>query len=473
MRPLFLHAAWLVLLITVGCSRAHPDVEAPKVVARAFPSAPRHGALLACPSDGSLDVLRHTIELRVQLAPSASILGTGEILLRARRDVSTIALDAQNLRVATVSRNSRSLDFRQVKDRICVDLNEAFSKGSEIALRLRWEVPIDNEVPHFSNSDVWAGYGTSAWMPTVQDPAQRATLQLAITADSALLIGASGRAGERRDAGAGLIHQTFTVDLPSPPFLYGFAVGRFSQAELTVDGFKLRVLGPIGADLTKVLTLTAPMYRFLASHIGAALATPEYLQVLVQGDAAQEAAGLSFISVDALKDVQEDPTEDWIFAHELAHQWFGWLVACDDFSDFWLNEGFATFMVAAVKEDRWGHAAYEREVALWRERSAKVHADGLDMPVSLSRPGSRAQAPLTETDLQARGITYSRGALVLHKLRMELGDVAFWAAIRYYVAQRSGKGARAEDLRSSLEAVTHKDLSAFFEKWVYTVAPDL
>jgi aminopeptidase N len=472
MRRLILHSAWLAFASSVACS-PHQNIASPKVTARADLGAPRRQAQAACAAYGSFDVLSHAVEFMVQLAPSASLLGTGQIVLRAKRDVSTITLDIQNLKVSTIATDSGTLVFQQTGDSVCADLGRRLSKGTDIALRLSWEVPIGNDVPHFSTADVWGGYSTSAWMPTVQDPAQRATLQLGITTDSALLIGASGRAGRRTEVGAGLIHQVFTLDRPSPPFLFGFTVGRFSQAELMVDGVKLRALGPKGADLTKVLTLTAPMYRFLVSHIGAALATPEYLQVFVQGEAAQEAAGLAFISVDALEAVREDPTEDWIFAHELAHQWFGWLVACDNFSDFWLNEGFATFLVAAVKEDHWGHAAYEREVALWRERSAKVHADGLDMPVSLSEPGSFAQAPLTESELQARGITYARGALVLHKLRTDLGDVAFWSAIRDYVARRAGKGARTEDLRLSFEAVTHKDLGAFFKRWVYTAAPDL
>jgi aminopeptidase N len=473
MRRSGLHAASLSLFV-IGCSRPHPDIASPKAIASAPNARPRPLAEDACGAvEGSVDVLDQAVELIVKLAPSASMSGTGHVVLRAKRDASTIVLDAQHLRISAISTSSGPLSFQEMGDRICVGLPHLISKGTKVTLNISWEVPIGADVPHFSKDDVWAGYSTSAWMPTIQDPAQRATLELGITAQSELLVAASGLSGERSAAGSGMIHQSFKLDRPSPPFLFGFTVGRFSQAELTVDGFKLRALGPIGSDLKKVLTVTAPMYRFLSTHIGTRLPAQGYLQVLVQGDAAQEAAGLSFISADALEDLEEDPTEDWIFSHELAHQWFGWLVACDDFSDFWLNEGFATFLVALVKEDRWGHAAYEREVALWRERSVKVHADGLDMPVSLSDPGSLPRAPLTESELQPRGVTYSRGALVLHKLRQELGDAMFWSAIKDYVARRAGKGARAEDLRSSLEAASGRDLKAFFKRWLYVAAPDL
>jgi aminopeptidase N len=215
------------------------------------------------------------------------------------------------------------------------------------------------------------------------------------------------------------------------------------------------------------------MYRLLVELTGVPLPASEYTQVFVHGDAAQEAAGIALLAESSLTDVRADPTEDWIFSHELAHQWFGWLVPCADFADFWLNEGFATFFVALAKERRWGRAAYEKEVALWRERSAKVHAEGRDAPLSLSSPALPLTSAPKESELQARGITYSRGALVLHKLRTELGEDHFRAGIRRYIKDRAGKGARTEDLRQAFEAVSGRDLKAFFSRWVYAPAFDL
>jgi aminopeptidase N len=148
-------------------------------------------------------------------------------------------------------------------------------------------------------------------------------------------------------------------------------------------------------------------------------------------------------------------------------------VPCADFADFWLNEGFATFLVAAVKEERWGRPAYDRELGLWRKRSARVHAEGHDAPLSLSPPGAPPRPPPKESELQPRGVTYSRGALVLHKLRGELGDTVFWDGLRRYVKDRAGKSARSEDLRVALEAASGHDLRPFFATWVYASAPDL
>jgi aminopeptidase N len=62
---------------------------------------------------------------------------------------------------------------------------------------------------------------------------------------------------------------------------------------------------------------------------------------------------------------------------------------------------------------------------------------------------------------------------VLHALRGDLGDAAFWSGVRLYVRTRAGKGARSADLRAAFESAGHRELGPFFAKWVYVPAPDL
>jgi aminopeptidase N len=462
----FLHASAVLLL--GACAPAPPVAPAPPAsVVRTSPPTEDE-----CAGEGAVDVVHHAVELSVRLDPP-TLTGRGDVYVRARRETTVIALDARGLRVSEVATGATALGFRHTGNRLCARLAHPLPAGAELAVHLAWAVPTDREPVHASADQIWAGYDASAWMPTRQDPAQRATLSLRILAPADLKVAAVGTAASRTPVGGGLVAHAFTLDQPSPPFLYAFAVGRFDEAELAVDEVTLRALGPPGADLRGALALTAPMLRYLRARLGAPFPAAAYLQVFVRGDAAQEAAGLSLLSADALDDVRQDPTEDWIFSHELAHQWFAWLVPCADFADFWLNEGFASFLVAAVKEERWGRAAYDREIALFRQRSAKVHAEGRDAPVSLSAPGAPPRAPPRESELQPRGVTYARGALVLHKLREELGETAFWSGLRRYVADRAGKGARSEDLRVALEAASGRDLRAFFATWVYASAPGL
>jgi aminopeptidase N len=438
----------------------------------------------ACTEASLVDVVSHRVELSLTDA-ARSVRGRGEVVVRVLEPTDTILLDAHALHVTRVT-TQQSLRFKQTPDSLCIALPRLAAAGEVVALTMSWKAGGANAL-HVGNDQIWAGYDAAAWMPTRQDSAQRATLDLTIDAPRDWkVVGPGHRVAPGSTVAvaalslqstastfANLRSKRFTVSQPSPPFLFAFAAGSFAETELDVDGVRLRALGPSGSNLDEALTVTARMLRFLMRRTGTAPPVNEYTQVFVKGDAAQEAAGFALLSAKALDDLNEDPQNDGIFVHELAHQWFGWQVACTDFNDFWLNEGIATFLTGAFKEERWGAAAHAREVRVWLEGSAKVHREGRDASLSRSRPGHPALPSPKDSELPPRGITYSRGALVLQKLRRELGEKIFWAGLRSYFARRSWNSARTEDLRSAFEAVSGKDLRPFFERWVYTSASDL
>ena len=65
------------------------------------------------------------------------------------------------------------------------------------------------------------------------------------------------------------------------------------------------------------------------------------------------------------------------------------------------------------------------------------------------------------------GVTYAKGACVLHALRGLLGDEAWWKGIRGYVAGHKFQVVETDDFRKAMEAASGKDLKWFFDQWVY------
>ena len=91
--------------------------------------------------------------------------------------------------------------------------------------------------------------------------------------------------------------------------------------------------------------------------------------------------------------------------------------------------------------------------------------------MSRSAPSQVPVPSPKDSELPPRGVTYFRGALVLHTLRVDLGEDAFWTAVRSYLHNRAWKGARTENLRAAMEAASGKDLRKFFETRIYAIAP--
>ncbi|RYE85645.1 MAG: hypothetical protein EOO75_16745, partial [Myxococcales bacterium] len=288
---------------------ARPAPSGASAAASAGPASPE----AACGGEGAVDVLAHAVDLTVGLAPPA-LRGEGEVRVRTRRATDRVRLDARALRVTAVTVAGAPARFEGDGGHLCVWLPAPAATGYETTLHVTWTASVDGDTPRFSGDQAWAGYQAAAWMPTLQDPAQRATLTLRLTAPTGLMVAASGRRAAVSPAPAGLTTTTFVVDRPSPPFLFAFAAGRLDEAQRSVDGVTLRALGPAGADLAGALALTAPMLAFLRDRTGVPYPATDYTQVFVRGEAAQEAAGMALISASALDDVRRDPTEDWVFA---------------------------------------------------------------------------------------------------------------------------------------------------------------
>ena len=201
------------------------------------------------------------------------------------------------------------------------------------------------------------------------------------------------------------------------------------------------------------------MLAFFEGKAGVQLPQKIYTQVLIPGSEAQEASTFSIIGRDQLDPILADPQEDWVIAHELAHQWWGNLVTCKDWSHFWLNEGLTVFMVAAYKEERWGRATYEREMQLAGKRHQNAVLAKFDVPLAFAGNYPSLQIK--------RAITYSKGALFLDALRTRLGDAAFWKGIKAYTQQYLGKTVESRDFQRALETACGEDLSMLFKQWVY------
>lgn len=375
-----------------------------------------------------------------------------------------VEFDIGDLTVDSVTAGGNPMVFSQAAKRLKVELGGP-ARSSD---RRRVEVEYHG-APRYGlefapdKSEVYTIFSTSQWMPCIDAPGDRARLRLTLVLPAGLEVVANGRPVRDYPSGGDLVAHEWVLDRPVPTYTMGFAAGRFRIAEDRHGRTRLRFLSAdlMVSDLRPAFTLTRDMLDFFEGHAGVRYPDAVYTQALVENTIGQELAGFSLMSEEYGREVLADSSRVGLMAHELAHQWWGNGVTCEDWTHFWLNEGVATFMAAAYREKHFGRELYLKEVEGWRQRYGRVKAAGKDR--SLVFPDWNHP---TSDD---RALVYQKGALVLHELREHLGDRAFWAGLRLYTRGHFGKSVRTADLEMAMKVASGRNLSAFFNERVYLI----
>ncbi|MFM2124858.1 MAG: hypothetical protein RL328_1309 [Acidobacteriota bacterium] len=163
---------------------------------------------------------------------------------------------------------------------------------------------------------------------------------------------------------------------------------------------------------------------------------------------------------------------DLMVAHEVAHQWWGNIVATTNYQDEWITEGLAHYSALLWLEKKRGVAAMQTELNEFRTDLLMSSIDGGTVesygPLSW---GYRLEASRdTET---WRVITYEKGAWVFHMLRQRLGDAKFFALLSQLRKRYEYRSVTTRDLRNLVKEVgapawKADAVDAFFDSWVHS-----
>ena len=167
---------------------------------------------------------------------------------------------------------------------------------------------------------------------------------------------------------------------------------------------------------------------------------------------------------------------DGLLFHEMGHDWWANLVTASDWRDFWLHEGFETYMDALFAGELQGDAGYERYIAAQRQGIRNRQ------PVAPRESRSAMQIYMSAPDyLSSDGDIYGKGALILHTLRYLIGDDAFFKSLRRMAYPdpkmesvkdgRQFRFATTDDFRHIAEQASGMKLDWFFD--VYLRQPAL
>ncbi len=174
---------------------------------------------------------------------------------------------------------------------------------------------------------------------------------------------------------------------------------------------------------------------------------------------------------------------DNVGAHELAHQWWGHQVAPRTYHDAWLSEGFAEFTSALVAQQTGGWPKYD---AFWERARKSILEKPFQANIDNIEAGPISQGQRLSTWRNGAAydyVVYSKGAYVLHMLRMAMtdqknGDAAFAAMMKDFATTYAGKTASTRDFQRMVEKHATPNLKIsqdgtlnwFFDQWVHGTA---
>lgn len=423
----------------------------------------------------SIDNIR--LDLRVDLAKK-TVDAKATLSFHCVKPTQTVSLDAVDFEVRDVGARLGQKPVEHVRHtadgkKLVVDLGSRLHAGEAGTLEVAYLIREPKEGLHFFGPSktspdaprlVWSQGETTTnryWFPSLDEPDQRQTTEVVVTVPEGFEAVSNGKLVERQEnPGDKTVTFDWKQEIPHPSYLVTLVVGEFDVVRHDWEGIPVLYYVPKGrrAEAEPTYGRTPEMLSYFSKQFGVRYPWAKYAQVTCfQFGGGMENTSATTMGDGILRDQRSllDRTAESIVSHELAHQWWGDMVTCRDWSHTWLNEGFASYAEALWDE----HARGRDEYAYNMDRkAARAIRAGKERPVMDRRYPS--------PDAMFDDRSYPKGAWVVHMLRNRLGDDAFWAGIKRYATDHQFHSVESHDLRRSLERATGRDLERFFYDWV-------
>ncbi len=438
--------------------------------------------LLGCATFASAQSRPHVYDLRdvnwsVSLDPEhESLNGDVTNTLVPIATLSEVVLDAgPKLEIDSVTVNGEKRTFKRGGDKLHITVSA--KKGDLLKVRITYHgvpeagayfVPASRSYPAHTPIVYTQGEmeDNRQWLPTYDYPDNKATSEGRIEVPSDWVAISNGKLLGVEDKGTRRQFH-WKMDQPHSTYLISFTAGPFVEGKENWDGIPISYWVPPGleeegktsfAGTNKIVELYSKLtgYRYPYAKFTQDV-VPDYMFGGMENITAVTQ------SITTLHPASAEPIEHsaGLVAHELAHQWFGDTVTCKDWSNVWLNEGWASFLPAFwVRADE-GQDAYDLE-------RYQTFTGGLAAHAGAKRPvvWTGYKEPIDMFD----NFAYPGGASRMFMLMHELGEATFWKAISDYLHARQFQNVTTEIFFSDVSKSSGKDLKQFMNQWLFTPA---
>jgi aminopeptidase N len=416
----------------------------------------------------SIDVQHYDFSLEVSDSNN-SIRGQAAVTVLFKENAPGFSLDltrkneeGKGMTVNTVTEKGKGIRFSQNNTRLL--LHTTVKTGESHTYTIVYEgQPADGLI--ISNNkfgsrgffgDNWPDRAHN-WLPCVDHPSDKATLDFRIIAPDHYTVVANGALQEEKNLPGHkkLTHWNESAPLSPKVMVIGvadFAVDHPGDAMgIPVYNYVFQENKEIGF---KSYAYALQILPFYIRHIG-----PYPFEKCGNVQSKTRFGGLENASaIFYFENSVNSPGVESLMAHEIAHQWFGDAATETQWQHLWLSEGFATYMTHCYLENKYGIDTLKKGMEKDRDKLIAFE--------------KKRFTPIVDTSIKDDYMkllnpnSYEKGGWVLHMLRRRIGDENFWKGISTYYATYRNKNASSADLEKIMSTVSGQDLHAFFHEWL-------
>jgi aminopeptidase N len=354
---------------------------------------------------------------------------------------------------------------------LVIELEAEYSKSGE---GLQRSVdPADGEVYLYSQGETAHIRNMFACF---DQPSLKATFTLTVTTPGHWQA-VSNNPVESKTTKGELVEWKFTTTPRIATYLDALIAGPYSSVHDVYKGEKEIPLGIYCRksmmqylDPEDIFLITKQGFEYFEKVFGLAYPFEKYDQIAVVdfNFGAMENAGAVTFREDVLVFRSHMPEKAYLsrantILHEMAHMWFGDMVTMFWWDDLWLNESFAEWSsyLALSESTRFNGA--------WTEfNSARKNWAYRQDQLSSTHPIIADMVDMEAVNANFDGITYAKGASVLHQLVAHVGRPQFIAGLQKYFAKHAWGNTTLNDLLVELEASSGRKLDTWVHTWLQT-----
>ena len=327
-----------------------------------------------------VDITHVRLELSVDLK-AEHVDAAAMLVMTPRRASKSVTLDAVDFEISRITGSIGSPERKPLKyiydgKRLEILFGRTVAPDELITVNIDYAIHEPKSGLHFfapSDDDPDAPYqvwsqGQSIdnryWIPCFDHPGEMQTSEIIVTVEQGYQVLSNGvLESMTADTSSGTTTWHWSQTQPHVIYLATLVVGKFHIVEETWRGIPITYWVPEDRadDVERSFGKTTAMLDFFSDKIGVKYPWPKYAQVCCYNyGGGMEHTSATTLGENTLHDARAhlDRTSDSLVAHELAHQWFGDLLTCREWSHLWLNEGFASYFEALWDEHDNGQDAF-------------------------------------------------------------------------------------------------------------------